>query len=280
MLPALDPILRPLIFAVLTVLFVALEALRPKRRRTSARGVRWFGNVGVLAIGTLFARLILPVAPIGAAIWAQQNHSGLFNLIMIPGIIEGLLAFLALDFLIYAQHRIFHYVPILWRIHRIHHTDLDIDVTTGLRFHPIEILLSSAIKIIAVIALGADPGTVIVFEIVLNGTSLFNHANLALPSRLDWLLRLMVVTPDMHRVHHSVRTDETNSNFGFNLPWWDRALGTYRAQPLDGHIGMTIGLPIFRSPRALTLGHLLIQPFVQDSESTPRHKQEKSNDTI
>ena len=262
-----DPLLRPAVFIGLTLLFAVLETVRPRRKRLLGRVKRWTGNFGILALGTLLARLMLPVVPVGAALWASQNELGLFNVIGVPALAVGTLSFLTLDFLIYVQHHLFHAIPMFWRLHRMHHTDLDFDVTTGLRFHPIEILLSLIIKIVAVVTLGADPVAVLVFEIVLNGTSLFNHANLALPNWLDRILRFCVVTPDMHRVHHSIRREETDSNFGFNLPWWDYLLGTYRAQPMDGHDGMTIGLPIFRDERAINLGRLVIQPFVSDTEA-------------
>ena len=259
-----EPALRPVVFVGLTLVFIVLESIRPKRKRSHGRTQRWVGNFGILVLGTIVARLVLPVAPVGAAAWASHQEIGLFNNIEIPSAFAGVCAFLALDFLIYCQHRLFHSVPMFWRLHRMHHTDLDFDVTTGVRFHPIEIMLSLIIKILAVIGLGASPLAVLMFEIVLNGTSLFNHANLNLPAPLDRTLRLFVVTPDMHRVHHSVRREETDSNFGFNLPWWDRLLGTYRAQPVDGHDGMIIGLPEFRDERSIRLGQLIIQPFVTD----------------
>lgn len=262
-----EPILRPLVFIGLVALFAIAEAFSPKRQRSYTRLSRWWGNFGVLVIGAVIARVLLPVAPVGAALWAAEKDLGVLALISAPALLEGLAAFLLLDLLIYFQHRIFHGVPILWRIHRMHHTDLDFDVSTGIRFHPIEILLSLIIKIAAVIALGVSPVVVIVFEVVLNGTSLFNHANLALPERVDRVLRLFVVTPDMHRVHHSVLERETNSNFGFNLPWWDRLFGTYRSQPAQGHDGMTIGLPVFRDQRAIALTPLLLQPFVSPETS-------------
>jgi len=176
------------------------------------------------------------------------------------------LGFLVLDLVIYVQHMVFHHVPWLWRLHRMHHADLDIDVSTGLRFHPFEILISLAIKIAIVMAFGIPPVAVIVFEVVLNATSLFNHSNVSMPPWLDRIVRLVVVTPDMHRVHHSVVRDEHNSNFGFNLPWWDRLFGTYRGQPKAGHGGMTIGLSIFRDAKELRLDRLLTQPFRQDSQ--------------
>jgi sterol desaturase/sphingolipid hydroxylase (fatty acid hydroxylase superfamily) len=168
---------------------------------------------------------------------------------------------LALDLLIYGQHVAFHKVAPLWRLHRMHHADLDIDVTTGARFHPVEILLSLGIKLIAVLALGAPPLSVLLFEVLLNATSMFNHANLALPGWLDRMLRWVLVTPDMHRVHHSWHRDETDSNFGFSLSWWDRVFGTYRDQPRDGHQGMTIGLADFRDPADLRLDRMLLQPL-------------------
>ena len=262
-----EPLLRPVFFVGLTVMFAVWETAWPRRQRLYGRLWRWIGNFGILALGSLLARLVLPIVPIGAALWAAQNQVGLFNMVGIPAMVAGTLSFLALDLLIYGQHRLFHMVPMFWRIHRMHHTDLDFDVTTALRFHPIEILLSLIIKSVAVVALGAGPVTVLVFEVVLNGTSLFNHANLALPRWLDRLLRFFVVTPDMHRVHHSIRREETDSNFGFNLPWWDYLMGTYRDQPKDGHDGMTIGLPIFRDKRAINLDQLVIHPFISDSET-------------
>ena len=257
-----DPLIRPFIFLALLVLFAVLEAQFPRRRRVLGQVQRWVGNFGILLVSTVIARVVLPIAPIGAALWAVQNETGLFNIIPMPVALEGVFAFLLLDLLIYGQHRVFHAVPLLWRIHRMHHTDMDFDVSTGIRFHPIEIFLSLIIKIIAVVAIGAHPLAVVVFEIALNGTSLFNHSNLALPASMDRAIRQIVVTPDMHRVHHSIRKDETNSNFGFNLPWWDYIFSTYRAQPADGHTKMTIGLDIFRDMRAARLVQLLIQPFI------------------
>jgi sterol desaturase/sphingolipid hydroxylase (fatty acid hydroxylase superfamily) len=181
-----------------------------------------------------------------------------------PGMLEGLIGFVALDLIIYAQHIAFHKVPMLWRLHRMHHADLDIDVSTGLRFHPIEIILSTLIKIAVVLLVGVPAAAVIAFEVALNATSMFNHSNAAMPNWLDRVLRLLVVTPDMHRVHHSIRRHETDSNFGFNLPWWDRLFGTYRALPEAGHDTMTIGLPVFRDPAELRLDRLITQPFRDD----------------
>jgi sterol desaturase/sphingolipid hydroxylase (fatty acid hydroxylase superfamily) len=174
-----------------------------------------------------------------------------------------LLAVVVLDMAIYFQHRLFHAVPVLWRLHRMHHADLDLDVTTGARFHPLEILLSMAIKVAVVIALGAPAVAVVLFEILLNASSMFNHANLRLPLAVDGALRWLIVTPDVHRVHHSVIRAETDSNFGFSLSWWDRLFGTWRAQPEKGHDGMTIGLPVFRNPEQLRLDRMLVQPFLR-----------------
>ncbi|MEQ9445985.1 MAG: sterol desaturase family protein [Rhodospirillaceae bacterium] len=250
---------------MLLVLFVIWESLQPKRDRAFARLTRWTGNLGLIVVGSVVVRLILPIAPVGAALWAHQNGVGIFNVAPVPVLVAGALSLLLLDLLIYGQHRLFHKVPLLWRLHRMHHTDIDLDVTSGLRFHPLEILLSLIIKVIAVVILGAPALAVLVFEIVLNATSMFNHANLALPQRLDSVLRRIVVTPDMHRVHHSIDSSETNSNFGFNLPWWDRLFGTYVEQPAAGHAAMTLGLPIFRGIKSVGLWNLLVQPFVEDS---------------
>jgi sterol desaturase/sphingolipid hydroxylase (fatty acid hydroxylase superfamily) len=195
------------------------------------------------------------------AIIAAERGWGVLNLAPMSGWLAGFAGFLILDFVIYAQHYVFHHVPWLWRLHRMHHADLDIDLTTGVRFHPFEIVISMVIKIAIVLAFGIPAVAVLIFEIVLNATSIFNHANIAMPAWLDRLMRLIVVTPDMHRVHHSIVRTETDSNFGFNLPWWDWLFGTYRAQPLAGHQRMTIGLPIFRDHRELRIDHLLTQPF-------------------
>jgi sterol desaturase/sphingolipid hydroxylase (fatty acid hydroxylase superfamily) len=212
-------------------------------------------------VDTVLLRLAFPLLAVGLAALAARQGWGLLNRGTLPAWLAFGLAVLALDLTIYLQHVMFHAVPALWRLHRMHHTDLDFDVTTGLRFHPIEIALSMGIKLAAVTVLGPPPAAVLVFEVLLNGTALFNHGNIRLPLALDRVLRLLLVTPDMHRVHHSIFPSETNSNFGFNLPWWDRLCGTYRAQPRDGHDAMTIGIDQFREPRELWLHRLLVQPF-------------------
>jgi len=248
-------------FAILIVMAV-WESLSPRRPLKTSKTIRWYSNLGLVLIDTLALRILLPMQAVGVALFAQNRGWGLLNNISLPGWMEIAIAVLALDFVIYLQHAVFHFIPLFWRLHRVHHTDLDFDVTTGIRFHPIEILLSMGIKMAVVITLGPSPLAVILFEILLNATSMFNHGNVRLPVSIDRILRLFVVTPEMHRVHHSVLIREFNSNFGFNLPWWDRILGTYRAQPEAGHEGMTIGLAQFRNPGAITLPHLLILPFL------------------
>jgi sterol desaturase/sphingolipid hydroxylase (fatty acid hydroxylase superfamily) len=240
------------------------EVLAPRRDMLIGRGRRWPSNLGILVLDALLVRLLIPTAAVGIAVIAAQRGWGLLNITPWPAWLEALLGFLVLDLAIYAQHVAFHKVPLLWRLHRMHHADLDIDVSTGLRFHPIEIILSMLIKIAVVVLVGVPAVAVIAFEVVLNATSMFNHSNAAMPSRLDRIVRMLVVTPDMHRVHHSVLRHETDSNFGFNLPWWDRLFGTYRPQPQAGHERMTIGLPIFRDPQELRLDRLITQPFRDD----------------
>jgi sterol desaturase/sphingolipid hydroxylase (fatty acid hydroxylase superfamily) len=236
----------------------------PRRSLTVGRKPRWPNNLGILVVDALAVRLIIPTAAVGFAILAAERGWGLFPLLGVPGWLAAILGFLLLDLIIYGQHFAFHHVPALWRLHRMHHADLDIDVTTGVRFHPIEILLSMLIKIAAVVALGIPAVSVLIFEIVLNATSMFNHSNVTMPERLDRVIRWLVVTPDMHRVHHSILRRETDSNFGFNLPWWDRLFGTYRPAPEAGHAAMTIGIPMFRDPRELRIDRLLTQPFRSD----------------
>lgn len=238
----------------------AWEVAAPRRRREIPRVVRWTNNLSLVIIDTAILRLSFPILAVGLAVLAEENGWGLFNVLDPPFWLAFLVSLLALDLAIYFQHVLFHAVPVLWRLHRMHHADLEFDTTTGLRFHPVEILLSMVIKLSIVAALGPPAVAVLVFEVLLNASSLFNHANIALPSRLDRALRLVIVTPDMHRVHHSIIPSETNSNFGFNLSWWDRLLGTYRAQPRHGHEDMTIGIEQFRTRRDLWLDRMLIQP--------------------
>lgn len=213
-------------------------------------------------------RIIAPTGAVGFALFAEAHDLGLFNVVALPVWLELVLALLTLDLAIYLQHRLFHYAPVLWRLHRMHHSDLDVDVTTGARFHPIEILLSLGIKFVVIVPLGLPPLAVLLFEIGLNATSMFNHSNVRVSPAIERVLRCLVVTPDMHRVHHSVVRRETDSNFGFNFPWWDRLFGTYRAQPEAGHDGMTIGIEQFREPTELRLDRMLTQPFRKDKGPT------------
>ncbi len=237
------------------------EAASPRRPRSYSRFRRWPSNLTVVALNTAFVRILLPATAVSLALAGQRRGWGLFNNLPVPAWMAVVASVVLLDVAIYLQHVMFHAVPTLWRVHRMHHTDLDFDVTTGARFHPIEIVLSMLIKFAVVVALGAPALGVLVFEVLLNASSMFNHGNARIPVRLDRYLRWFVVTPDMHRVHHSIVVDETNSNFGFNLAWWDRLLGTYRDQPAAGHQGMTIGIEQFREARELWLDRMLLQPF-------------------
>jgi sterol desaturase/sphingolipid hydroxylase (fatty acid hydroxylase superfamily) len=264
--PSLEIVLRLGCAAAVFAVMAAWELLAPRRPLSIGRLWRWPSNIGIVLVDAALVRLLVPTAAVGAALYAAGHGIGLLHWLDLRLSVAALLGFLILDLVIYVQHVVFHHVPWLWRLHRMHHADLDIDVTTGLRFHPFEILISLAIKIAVVLAFGIPPVAVVVFEVVLNATSQFNHSNVAMPRWLDRILRLVLVTPDMHRVHHSVVRAETDSNFGFNLPWWDRLFRTYRAQPQAGHGGMTIGLPIFRDAKELRLDRLLIQPFRSDKD--------------
>ena len=266
-LPTHEKLIRLACFLGVFVLMAVLEAALPRRARTVGRARRWPGNLGLVALGTLVVRLVFPVTAIGVALAAEARGIGLLPWLGtlpwldLPGWAGVVVAVVLLDLAIYLQHVLFHAVPALWRLHRMHHADLDFDVTTGLRFHPVEIVLSMGLKLMVIVALGAPPVAVLAFEVLLNATAMFNHANLRLPGALDRVLRALLVTPDMHRVHHSVVPRETNSNFGFNLALWDRVFGTYIAQPAAGHTAMTIGIPQFRDPSELRLDRLLTQPL-------------------
>lgn len=253
--------IRLTVFLGVLAAMMLWELAAPRRRQEVPRLLRWSNNLALVVLDTAILRLAFPVLAVGVAMAAEAGGWGLFNALAPPVWVAVVLSVLLLDLAIYLQHVMFHAVPALWRLHRMHHADLEFDTTTGLRFHPVEILLSMVIKLMVVAALGAPPVAVVIFEVLLNATSLFNHANIDLPRRVDRVLRLVMVTPDMHRVHHSVIPVETNSNFGFNLPWWDRLLGTYRAQPAKGHRGMEIGLRQFRDRRDLWLDRMLVQPL-------------------
>lgn len=261
-----EPALRLGVFLAVLAGMAAWELAAPKRRQEMPRLLRWSNNLALVALDTVLLRLFLPLTAVAFAGLVQQNGWGVLNWMELPAWLAVLLALLVLDLAIYAQHVVFHKVPLLWRLHRMHHADTEIDVTTGLRFHPIEILLSMLIKFAVILAIGASPLAVLLFEIILNAAALFNHSNVRLPVRFDALLRLLIVTPDMHRVHHSVERRETDSNYGFNVPWWDRLFGTYTPQPQAGHLGMTIGLRQFRGRREAWLDRMLLQPF----RSVPR----------
>jgi sterol desaturase/sphingolipid hydroxylase (fatty acid hydroxylase superfamily) len=261
-------------FAGVLAVMALWEALAPRRRPAVGKRLRWLNNLGLVCLNTLAVRVLVPLGAVGVALLGQERGWGLFNNVAVPDWLATLLAIIALDFAIYLQHVLFHAVPILWRLHMVHHADLDIDASTGVRFHTVEILLSMGIKSAVVILLGAPAHAVLIFEILLNATSIFSHGNVRLPGWLDWVLRLFVVTPDMHRVHHSMHARETNSNFGFNLPWWDFLFGTYRAQPADGHEGMTIGLEQFRDKRVERLHWMLALPFVGPPGNYPVNRPE------
>lgn len=241
--------------------FAVWERKIPRRLRSQPIVERWVNNLGIVVVDTIVLRIFFPMAAVGMALVAEERQWGLLNNLDIPYGLAVLLGAVALDFVIYLQHVLFHAVPTLWRLHMVHHADLDYDLTTGIRFHPIEILISMLIKYAAVVALGPPAVAVLIFEVVLNASAMFNHGNIKLPEKWDRRIRRVFVTPDMHRVHHSVVKKETNSNYGFNLSIWDRLFGTYRPAPEAGHEGMTIGLNQFRDPTELTLGRLLLLPF-------------------
>ncbi len=256
-----EPAIRLTFFLGVLLAMAGWEVAAPRRRQEIPRVLRWTNNVALVVLDTLVLRLAFPILAVGLALVAEENGWGLLNVWAVQISFAVLVSILALDLAIYLQHVMFHAVPALWRLHRMHHADLEFDVTTGLRFHPVEIMISMGIKLGVVAALGTPAVAVLIFEVLLNATSLFNHSNIRLPGPVDRVLRWLVVTPDMHRVHHSIRPHETNSNFGFNLPWWDRLLGTYEAQPRDGHEGMTLGIEQFRTSRDLWLDRMLIQPL-------------------
>lgn len=270
---ALEPTLRLSAFLGVLAAMALWEAAAPRRRREIPRVIRWTNNLALVVLDTAILRLAFPILAVGLAAMAEERGWGLFNNLDIAAWAAILVSVLALDLAIYLQHVMFHAVPALWRLHRMHHADLDFDATTGLRFHPVEILISMAIKLAVVAAFGPPAVAVLIFEVLLNATSLFNHANIDLPRPVDRVLRLFVVTPDMHRVHHSAIPAETNSNFGFNLPWWDRLLGTYRAQPRAGHRAMTIGIEQFRTRRDLWLDRMLVQPVLGPASGYPINRE-------
>ncbi|MBM4180231.1 MAG: sterol desaturase family protein [Betaproteobacteria bacterium] len=257
-----EPAIRLSFFLGIFALVALWELAAPRRALTVSKALRWSSNLTLVALNTLLLRLLFPLAAVGVAAFAAEHGWGLLNHFQVPAVLAIPLAVIAMDFVIWLQHVMVHAVPALWRLHRVHHADLDYDVTTGARFHPIEILLSMLIKFATIVVLGPPVVAVVIFEVLLNATAMFNHGNIRLPAGIDRVLRWFVVTPDMHRVHHSVEDDECNSNFGFNLPWWDRLFGTYRDQPRAGHEGMSIGIRGYDNPREVDrLDGMLILPF-------------------
>ena len=248
-------------FGILVIMAI-WEILAPRRDLTVSKSKRWISNLSIVVLNTVVIRVLFPAAAVGMAVYADAKGWGIFNILETPAWLAILLSVILLDLIIYGQHVMFHRIPVLWRIHRMHHADMDIDVTTGSRFHPIEIVVSMLIKFTAIIILGVPVIAVIVFEVILNLTAMFNHSNARMPLGLDKVIRAMVVTPDMHRVHHSIKPKEYNNNFGFNLSIWDRIFKTYTAQPEEGHIKMTIGLMQYRDEKVSEgLPGMLMIPF-------------------
>jgi len=260
------PGLQLILLGALFLLLIISEYFLPRRPFALPRLPRAAVNLGLSALSNILLYLLLPLAALKTAYLAQAGGWGLLNLVPLSPAVSFAAAFLLLDLVIYFQHRMFHRLPLLWRLHRVHHVDEELDVTSGVRFHPAEILLSMGIKLAAIALLGAGPAAVAAFELVLAATSLFNHSNISIPPRTDAFLRLFLVTPDFHRVHHSIERDETDSNFGFNLPWWDMLLGTYRAQPRAGHLAMPLGLKEFRGQEWVSIPRLLTLPFIHPGE--------------
>lgn len=274
-----DAFARLLVFVSVFLVLAAIEVLRPKRKQSVSKARRWITNLGIAGIDTLVLRIMaalaVPVAAVTAAFFAKEHGIGLLNQVGLPTWIKAAMALLVLDLAIWAQHLASHKVPIFWRLHQVHHADRDIDVTTAVRFHPVEIALSMLWKIVVVVPLGASPFAVFLFEVILNACAMFNHANIALPAWLDRILRLFIVTPDMHRVHHSVLWSEHNRNYGFNLSVWDRLFRTYLAEPQRGQQGMTIGLPPYQSEAPTRLGWSLWLPFGQQKPDAGNRKPER-----
>ena len=263
---AYEPQVRLFAFAAVFAVMAGWEIAAPRQLQTIGRSRRWPGNIGIVILNTAIVRILFPTSAVALASFASSHGWGLLNAWRVSQWLAVPFAVVVLDFAIYLQHVLFHAVPALWRLHRMHHADLEFDVTTGARFHPMEIALSLVIKLAVVAALGAPPVSVLIFEVLLNATAMFNHSNIRMPVGIDRVVRWLVVTPDMHRVHHSIVVRETNSNFGFNLPWWDRLFGTYRDQPSAGHDAMSIGIAQFRDPGEQRLDRMLTQPFREPDE--------------
>ncbi|MCC6795051.1 MAG: sterol desaturase family protein [Candidatus Hydrogenedentes bacterium] len=260
-----ETLIRLGVFLGILVIMGLLEVMAPRRPPSVSKARRWFCNLGIVVVDTIVVRLAVPAAAVGAAVMAQQNEWGILNQFAIPTVFAYVASVVILDLLVYFQHVAFHAFPVLWRVHRMHHSDRDLDASSGLRFHPIEIVLSMVIKMLAVISIGAPAGAVLIFEVLLNATAVFNHSNVSIPNSIDRVLRWILVTPDMHRVHHSVVPIETDCNFGFNLPWWDRLFGTYQPQPAAGHEGMVVGLADYQDDRPQRLSWMLVFPFLSET---------------
>ena len=268
-----EPVIRLLAFSTIFITLAAIELAAPRLERNEMRGAlksrRWFTNLAMVVLSSVALRVVFPLAAVGTALWAQSMDIGLFRLIGLPVWVAGIAAFIVLDFAVWLEHVVSHKWPLLWRIHRMHHADTGFDLTTALRFHPLEIVLSMFWKAAVIIALGAPPVAVLLFEIVLNGAAMFNHANIRLPKAVDAVLRLVIVTPDMHRIHHSTDPRETDSNYGFNFAIWDRLFTTYTQAPRRGDTGIEIGLPDWRDDRTASLGWALALPFRTPPGSGP-----------
>jgi sterol desaturase/sphingolipid hydroxylase (fatty acid hydroxylase superfamily) len=266
-----EPVIRLLAFVGVFAVMILWEMLAPRRARVVPRLARWPSNLGLVALNTLLMRLILPTTAVAVALAVEARGIGLLHVLNVPSGLAFVLALVLLDLAIYLQHVLFHKLPVLWRLHRMHHADVDVDATNGLRFHPVEILLSMGIKFAVIALVGAPAAAVVVFEVLLNGLAVFNHSNVSISERIDRALRWFIVTPDMHRIHHSWYAEECNSNYGFNLTCWDRLFDSYRTQPRDGQMHMTLGLPEWREPEWLRLDKLLLQPFVDAAPAHPKH---------
>ncbi|MEP3435819.1 MAG: sterol desaturase family protein [Hoeflea sp.] len=271
-----EPVIRLLAFSTIFIALAAIELLAPRLERDEMRGAfksrRWVTNLAMVVLSSVALRIVFPLAAVGTAVWAQSSGYGLFPFLGLPLWVAGIMAFIVLDFAVWLEHVVSHKWPWLWRIHRMHHADTGFDLTTALRFHPLEIVLSMVWKAAVIVALGAPPVAVLVFEIVLNGAAMFNHANIKLPKAVDAVLRLLIVTPDMHRIHHSTDHRETDSNYGFNLAIWDRIFSTYTHVPRRGDTGIEIGLAEWRDGQTANLGWALALPFRFPPKTRPEPK--------
>ncbi len=261
------------IFALLSI----WEIASPRRKLLKLRGFRWFSNFSLVVISSVLVRFIFPTAAVGVALIVEQNQLGLLYYFELPVLTHFIIAFILMDLSLYIQHVIFHALPLFWRFHRVHHSDLDCDITTGLRFHPFEIVLSILIKFIAIAAFGIPVLAVVIFEVILNAASMFSHSNIKIPAVIEPMIRWFIVTPDMHRIHHSINENETNSNFGFFISAWDRVFGTYIKEPEEGHANMQIGLSSFREPKWQDIRWLIYLPFVSKIETYAINKRNMEN---